>query len=107
MNVASGPARRAAVRAVLIDLDGTLLDTQPDLTRAAQAMLADLGLHAVPEAALGGFVGRGVSNLVRRCLLVPYGYREGVALRQIESDGIVATLLEAANQLSGEPSGSD
>ena len=47
------------VRAVLMDLDGTLLDTVLDLHQAANAMLRDLGR---PEVALvrpaprGGFV---------------------------------------------------
>ena len=35
-----------------------------------------------------------------RILLVPYGYREGRELHEIESDGIVATLREAAKQLT-------
>jgi phosphoglycolate phosphatase len=35
-----------------------------------------------------------------RFLLVPYGYREGRGLREIESDGIVATLREAAKRLT-------
>jgi phosphoglycolate phosphatase len=33
-------------------------------------------------------------------LLVPYGYREGRALKDIASDGIVATLAEAAKRLA-------
>ena len=37
-----------AVRAVLFDLDGTLLDTIPDLHAAASAMLRDMGKPA-PE----------------------------------------------------------
>ena len=35
-----------------------------------------------------------------RFLLVPYGYREGRGLREIDSDGIVATLREAAELLT-------
>jgi phosphoglycolate phosphatase len=33
-------------------------------------------------------------------LLVPYGYREGRALHEIPCDGIVESLLEAAERLS-------
>ena len=57
-----------AVRAVLFDLDGTLLDTIPDLHAAASAMLRDMG-KPVPEVdAIRGYVGRGIPNLVKRSL---------------------------------------
>ena len=59
---------RNAVRAVLVDLDGTLLDTAPDLAAAANAMLADLGLGEIPGGAVREFIGQGIGNLVRRCL---------------------------------------
>ena len=38
------------VRAVLLDLDGTLLDTAPDLLEAANGMLRDLGQPQIDEA---------------------------------------------------------
>lgn len=57
-----------AVRAALVDLDGTLLDTAPDLAAAANAMLAELGLGALPDAQVRDFVGRGIGVLVERCL---------------------------------------
>lgn len=61
-------AKTSTVRAVLIDLDGTLLDTAPDLAAAANAMLAELGLGSLPDAQVRDFVGRGIGVLVERCL---------------------------------------
>ena len=56
------------VGAVLFDLDGTLLDTLPDLHAAACAMLHDLGRPQLPLEAIRGYVGRGIPNLVKRVL---------------------------------------
>jgi phosphoglycolate phosphatase len=55
-------------RAALIDLDGTLLDTAPDLAAAANATLAELGRPPLPVEAVRDFVGKGIAHLVRRCL---------------------------------------
>ncbi len=54
--------------AVLFDLDGTLLDTVPDLAAAANRMLAELGCPPVQDAVISTFVGRGISKLVERTL---------------------------------------
>ncbi|MDR2240247.1 MAG: phosphoglycolate phosphatase [Zoogloeaceae bacterium] len=56
------------IKAILIDLDGTLLDTVPDLADAANAMLAELGRAVLPVDAIRDFVGKGIPNLVGRCL---------------------------------------
>jgi phosphoglycolate phosphatase len=56
------------IRAVLLDLDGTLLDTAPDLAAAANAMLTELGCRPLSEAAVRDFIGQGIDHLVRRCL---------------------------------------
>jgi phosphoglycolate phosphatase len=56
------------VRAVMIDLDGTLLDTIPDLAVAANMMLNELGRPALPEATIRNFVGKGINNLIERTL---------------------------------------
>jgi len=55
-------------RAVLLDLDGTLLDTAPDLAAAANAMLAEQGLAPLPAEAVREFIGSGIAKLVERCL---------------------------------------
>ena len=47
-------------KAVLLDLDGTLLDTLPDLAAAANAMLAEQGLAPLPAARIREFIGRGI-----------------------------------------------
>lgn len=63
-------SRNAPVRAVTIDLDGTLLDTVPDLASAADAMLAELDRRPLGPDVVRDFVGKGIPNLVRRCLAV-------------------------------------
>ncbi|NMK50133.1 phosphoglycolate phosphatase [Achromobacter sp. Bel] len=57
-----------AFRAALLDLDGTLLDSIPDLAFAANAMRVELGMTALREDVVATFVGKGVDNLVRRSL---------------------------------------
>lgn len=61
-------ARRFEVRAVLFDLDGTLLDTVEDLAEAANRTLAELARAPRSIDEIREFVGKGIPNLVRRCM---------------------------------------
>jgi len=61
------------IAAVMIDLDGTLLDTVPDLAAAAGRMLAALGLPARTQEEIRSFIGKGIPNLVQRCLQASAG----------------------------------
>jgi phosphoglycolate phosphatase-like HAD superfamily hydrolase len=56
------------LRTLTIDLDGTLLNTLPDLAAAANGMLRELRLPLHTEATVATFIGRGVTDLVTRCL---------------------------------------
>ena len=56
------------VDAVCIDLDGTLLDTIPDLAAAANAMLRDLDVTPLPQETIRQFVGKGAEVLIQRTL---------------------------------------
>lgn len=58
----------ADIRSVTLDLDGTLLDSLPDLAAAANAMLADLAQPPRSLAEINSYVGKGIADLVRRCL---------------------------------------
>jgi phosphoglycolate phosphatase len=55
-------------RAVLIDLDGTLLDTALDLAEAVNRMLTDLGRPTLDAAQVAAAVGKGAEVLVHRVL---------------------------------------
>jgi phosphoglycolate phosphatase len=55
-------------RTVVFDLDGTLVDTAPDLINALNHVLAREGLPAVPLAAARNMIGAGVRKLLERGL---------------------------------------
>ena len=59
---------RFVARAVLFDLDGTLVDSIPDLAEASARMLAELGLPPRSRDEITRFVGKGLAELVRRCI---------------------------------------
>jgi N-acetyl-D-muramate 6-phosphate phosphatase len=59
------PAPRPRLHAVLFDLDGTVLDTAPDMTGALNRLRGEQGLSALPPASLRAFVSHGSARLVR------------------------------------------
>ena len=69
------------IAAVMIDLDGTLLDTIPDLAAAAERMLAALALPLCTQEQVRTFVGKGIPNLVGRCLAASAGEASAAALQ--------------------------
>ena len=53
---------------VLFDLDGTLIDTAPDLCAAANRLRQEAGLKALPYEVLRSFAGTGAKGLLARAL---------------------------------------
>lgn len=54
---------------ILIDLDGTLVDSVPDLAFSVDSMMDELGLPRRGEPAVRNWVGNGVERLVQRALV--------------------------------------
>ena len=62
------PAQRWSVGALIIDLDGTMVDTLGDFDVALNATLADLGRPPVARADIERMVGKGSAHLIRSAL---------------------------------------
>lgn len=56
------------IKCVAFDLDGTLVDSVPDLTAATRATLAQLGLPDCSEQQVRGWIGNGAPMLIRRAM---------------------------------------
>jgi phosphoglycolate phosphatase len=83
MTVPAAIAKRR-VRAALFDLDGTLVDTAADLAAAANRMLADLGRPPLDEDGIRAYIGKGVANLVHRCVEATGGGTQEVRHHALE-----------------------
>ncbi len=58
----------SAVRALIFDLDGTLIDSQKDLILSVNAMLRELGRPELSDDAISSYIGQGAPVLVARAL---------------------------------------
>ncbi|WP_088279616.1 phosphoglycolate phosphatase [Ideonella sp. A 288] len=68
-------------RAVLFDLDGTLIDSAPDLAGAANGLRAEHGLPPLPYEALRPMVGSGARGMVGAAFGVAPGHDRFEALK--------------------------
>src|SRR5215469_7586920 len=72
-----------AIKLVIFDLDGTLIDSRLDLIHSVNAMLRHLHRPELPGEVIASYVGDGVSMLVRRALGDPQD--EGFFKEALES----------------------
>jgi phosphoglycolate phosphatase len=58
----------SSVRALIFDLDGTLIDSKRDLIRSVNAMLRELRRGELAEETISGYIGHGAPQLVARAM---------------------------------------
>src|SRR6266853_6311361 len=58
----------SAVRALIFDLDGTLIDSKRDLIFSVNAMLEEMGREQLREETISGYIGHGAPQLVSQAL---------------------------------------
>jgi len=64
----SGNHKLAGVRALIFDLDGTLIDSKLDLAVSVNAARGHMGLPPLDHEEIFGYVGQGAPMLIRRSL---------------------------------------
>ncbi|MGN6082969.1 phosphoglycolate phosphatase [Trinickia sp.] len=74
------------LRAAIVDLDGTMVDTADDFTASLNGMLAELGAQPIARDEVVGYVGKGSEHLVRSVL--------GARFSADETEARFATALE-------------
>ena len=89
------------VRGVLFDLDGTLIDSAPDLAGAANRLRADHGMAPLPLADLRPMVGSGARGMVGVAFGVAPGDARFEPLRDAFLAHYDACLLETTQPFDG------
>ncbi len=85
-------------RAVIFDLDGTLVDTAPDLMRATNHVLNGMGRRALAMEEVRAFVGHGARALLTRGLAATGGMPDAY---DVEADYRLFVAFYAANIAHG------
>ena len=74
------------LEALIFDLDGTLVDTAPDLLAATNHVLTSQGREAISEKQLREFVGHGAMDLIRRGLTATGGVPDDETLKKLHGE---------------------
>ena len=61
-------AEQSTIRTFVFDLDGTLIDSAPDIHAAANRLMLEMGLAAFDLNTITSYIGNGIPKLVERCL---------------------------------------
>ena len=85
-------------KAIVFDLDGTLIHSAPDIHAAASVALAGIGREPLDLPTLTSFIGDGIETLVRRCLDATGG--GDAKLQQITFDLLVQSYAANSTTLT-------
>ena len=78
-------ARRHPLAAIVFDLDGTLIDSAPDLQAALNRVFADTGRRSLSVEEVTGMIGDGVEKLVERALDATGGVSRDREIQELSS----------------------
>ena len=91
------------IKAVLFDLDGTLIDSAPDLGAAADKMRTDRGLSSLPQADYRPMAGAGARGMIGVAFGIESGHADFEALKQEFFANYEACMTERTFAFEGIP----
>ena len=80
---------------IIFDLDGTLIDSAPDIHLAVNLMLSERNLATLDLADVTGFIGNGVPNLVRLAM-------QARDIDMAQHDACVTSMAHHYGQVNGQ-----
>ena len=106
-------ARFSEVRALIFDLDGTLIDSKLDLALAVNAALEELGRAPLPHETIFSYVGRGAPTLIAQalgdgaseedCLRGLEFFIKYYSVHKLDNTALYPGVRETLNALKGMP----
>src|ERR1700687_817010 len=78
----------SSVRALIFDLDGTLIDSQRDLIRSVSAMLREMGREPLHEDTISGYIGHGAQQLAAFPMAILTNKPVRISVRILEELGL-------------------
>ena len=94
---------RPGIRLVLFDLDGTLIDSAPDLAGAANDLRAAHGLPPLPESQLRPMVGAGARGMLGQAFGIAPGDERFEPMRKAFLDTYEARMLRLTRLFDAMP----